>query len=140
MKLMVQTPSNRAAESKRQRHARHAYADGEFPVADEVPQVDFQADEEEEQHEAEICDEGEIGDGGGGEDGVGEAWDATHYGGAEQDAADDFGDDAGLAEEGEGVVEYTTEDEDDGCWMGVSWDYRLVSWYVSSRYVATNLG
>ncbi len=46
-----------------------------------------------------------------------------HDGGAEYDAADDFGDDAGLADQGEGVVEEAAEDDDNG---------RLVS--VSSLY------
>jgi hypothetical protein len=46
-----------------------------------------------------------------------------HDGGAEDDAADDFGDDAGLTDEGEGVVEEAAEDDDYG---------RLVS--VSSLY------
>lgn len=58
--------------------------------------------------------QGEGGDGGGWENGIGEAWDATEDGRTKDNAADDLGDDSGLSDLGEGVMEETTEDDDDG--------------------------
>jgi hypothetical protein len=112
-KLIIQPPSNSTSQTKRQRHTGQANADGHFPIADEEAQIDLEADEEEKKYESQIGDEREVRHGGGGEYGVCEAWDSSHHRRAQQDAADDFGNDAGLADFGEGPVEKATEDDDD---------------------------
>ena len=52
------------------------------------------------------------------EDGIGESGNTSKDGGAEQDAPNDLGDDAGLTEVGEGEVEEAAEDDDDARLQG----------------------
>ena len=122
MELVIQAPGNRTAQAKRQHHAGEPHAQRHPPVRHEELDVDLQADEEEEQHKAEIGDEVEVRHCGGGEDGVLKARDAHHDGGSEDNSPEDFSDDAGLAQLGEGPVEEATEDHDDSCLR------RCISW------------
>ena len=107
---MIQSIRNPAAQSKRQRHPRRAHTQRDPPVADQQPEINLQSHQEEEKDQADIGSRREGRHGGSGEDGVGEARNAAEDGGAEQDAADDFGDDTGLAEFLEGQVEEAAED------------------------------
>lgn len=56
-----------------------------------------------------------------------------HDGGTEDDAADDFGDDAGLANEGERVVEEATEGDDYDCLWGVS-SLHVIKYIILSSW------
>ena len=111
-KLVIQSPGNTASHGKRDGETTASYRCGNSPIAHEEADVRFQADDEEVQHQTEVGDKGQVGEGFGGEDGLSEARNAPHHGGAEQDAADDFGDDAGLADFGEGPVEHMADDQD----------------------------
>lgn len=110
---MVQPPSYCTTQPERQRHPRRPHAQGDLPIAEEVSQIHLQPDEEQEQDEPEVRDEVEVRDRGGGEDGVGESGYASHDGGSEHNASDDFGDDARLADFRERVVEEAAEEDDD---------------------------
>lgn len=111
-KLVVQAPRDSATQAKRQGEARKGNSGRDAPVAEEETHVRLEADHEEVQDEAEVGDKVEVDDRLRGEDGGAEARDVAHYGGAEDDAADDLGDDAGLADLGEGPVEDVAEDDD----------------------------
>lgn len=114
LKLLVQAPGDGVAEAEGQGHARERHADGGPPVVAEHAQIDLEAGQEEEDDEAEIGNVGQDGHAVGGEDVGLEAGDAHHDGRAEQDAADDLGDDTRLAEVAERVVQQAAEDDDDG--------------------------
>ena len=111
-KLVVQPPRNSASQPKRQCQARKGHRRRDAPVADEEAHVGLEADHEEVQHQTEVCNEIEVDDGLRREDGVAKSWDMAHDGGAEDDAADNLGDDAGLADLGERPVEDMAEDDD----------------------------
>jgi len=80
MELVIQAPGNRTAQAKRQQHASESHAQRHSPVRHEELDVDLQADEEEEQHQAEIGDEVEFGIAAAGKM-RSEARDAHHDGG-----------------------------------------------------------
>ena len=111
--LVVQAPGQGAAQSEGQGQAGKGDGRGDPPVANEEAHVGLEADEEEVEHEAEVGDEGQVGQGVLGEDGVAEVGDAAHDRGAEDDAANDLCDDAGLADLLEGPVKKVAEDEDE---------------------------
>lgn len=75
--LMVETICDGTAQAKGQDHSRGPHAQRNPPVGQQQAQIDLQADQEEEEDETQIGGQGEGGDGGGREDCIGEAWDAT---------------------------------------------------------------
>ena len=111
--LIVQPPSQGAAETEGQGETGKCHRGGYAPVADEEADVGLEADEEEVEDEAQVGNEGEAGDGCIGEDGLAEAGNAAHDGGTEDDSADDLCDDTGLADLGEGPVEEVAQDDDE---------------------------
>ena len=54
-KLIVQSHSNSSTESKRNGHTRYSDNEGGFPVAEQKPEIDFEANDEEEQGKSDIC-------------------------------------------------------------------------------------
>lgn len=115
MELIIQTPGNRTAQTKGQQHAPQAHAQRNPPIGHEEVHIDLQSNKEEEEHQAQVSHEIEIGVRCCGEDGLLESRNAHHHGGAENDAAEDFGDDARLTELRERPVQEATEDYNDSC-------------------------
>lgn len=76
-KLVINNLTDRRAQRKRDNHPDERDAARDLEVTTEETEVDFEADDEEEEDEAEVCDEVDERDGGGREDGFGEAGDAT---------------------------------------------------------------
>lgn len=110
---MVQPPGDGKAEAERQQHAGDPHAQSHPPVVGEQADVDLEADEEEEQEEAEVGDIVEDGHGGRREDLILEVRDPRQDGRAQENAADDLGDDPGLADERQRVVQQAAEDYND---------------------------
>lgn len=115
------------ANTKGQDHAGKAHAQRHLPIREEHAHVDFQAYQEQEQNQAQIGHQGQAGHGGGWEDGLLEAGNAHHDGGTKNDAANDFGNDTGLSQLLEGVMEEPAEDDDDSC-LG-----RMLAWLYFHR-------
>lgn len=113
--LVIEAPGDSDTETEGDNHAGEAHTKGNAPVAAEHASINFEADEEQEKEQAEVCNVGEDGHRGGGEDVLLEAGDAHHDRGAQDDAADDLCDDTGLAEPRERVVQEAAEDDDDAC-------------------------
>lgn len=111
--LMIQPIRNRTAQSKRDCHTRCRDADGNTPVANEKPQVGLQTNQKQEKHQPQISHEGQIGDGCRRENGIREARNPTHYGGAQQYASDDLCNHARLADFGKRPMQEVAEDDDD---------------------------
>lgn len=111
-KLVVQAVGDCAAQGKRKGHAGSAHAQRGLPITHEPAQIDLEPDDEQKQDQPDVRDETEIRHGRGGENRLREPRDAAHDRRAEEDAADDFGDDARLTDLGEGPVERAAEDDD----------------------------
>lgn len=77
---MIQTPSKGTTKTERQSHASKTDTHSRPPIADQPSHVDFQTDQEQKQHQAEIGDQVEIRDGFLRENGIGESRDAAHDG------------------------------------------------------------
>lgn len=111
---MVQTVGDSHAEGKGQGHSGQADGQGNLPVLGEEANINLEGNQEEEYDQAQIRDIVQDGDGFGGEDGGLKVGNAHHDRRAQQDAANDLGDDARLSHVGERIVEKTAEDDDDG--------------------------
>ncbi|KAI3476332.1 hypothetical protein L1887_62096 [Cichorium endivia] len=103
-----------SAHAEGEDHACDADCGGLLGASADDAHVDLEADEEEEEDETEGGDEVEVGERRRWEDVLCEAGDATHGGGAEEDAADDLCDDTRLAQSLEREAEYACDDDDDG--------------------------
>jgi hypothetical protein len=101
------------SETEWEEDTRAGYGESGTPSFAEDRGVDFETDKEEEEDETDGGDEVEVWEGRWWEYGGGEAGDSTHHGRTEDDAADDFGDDARLADEFEQPSETLGEDDDD---------------------------
>jgi hypothetical protein len=101
------------AHGKGDDHADERDRDRDFGVAAKEGKVDFEADEEQEQGEANVGDEVEVRDALRREDVAREAGHAAEGGRADQDSGDDFGNDARLAEVAECEVQEAREGDDD---------------------------
>ena len=121
--LMEQAIGDGTAQPKGQGHAGGADTQGDPPVAQQQAEVDLESDQEEEQDQPQVGDIGQVGNGLLGEDVLGEARNAAQGGGAEQNAADNLRDHAGLPDPRERVVQDAAEDDDDsGLWRRASAD------------------
>ena len=112
---MIEAPSDCSAQAKGQGHSSRSNPEGNLPIADQEAQIDLEPDQEQEQQETEVGDEVQVRQGLGRKDVGGETRNAAHDGGTEDDASDDFGDDARLSQLGEWIVQQTAEDDDDAC-------------------------
>jgi hypothetical protein len=112
-KVIVETNGNCATQPKGQRHTSQPYAQRNLPIADEESEIDFQTNNEQEKSKANVCDKGQVGHGGGGKDGIGEARDATHDGRTKQDTPNYFGDDSRLADLGQRPIQQPAKYDDD---------------------------
>jgi hypothetical protein len=108
-KVLVQTPGNGTPQAEREGHAANADAQGNAPVAGQEAHIDFEANKEQEKHEAEVRNQTQIRHGIFGEDCRGEMGNATKHRRAQKDAANDLGDDPRLAEILERIVENATK-------------------------------
>lgn len=113
LEFTVQSHGDSASHAKGHHHAEHAHAQCNLPVVYQEAQIHLQTDNEQEQREPEVGDECELRHGLGGEDGFLESRYAAHDRGPEQDASDDLGDDARLADLGERPLQDSAEDDDD---------------------------
>jgi len=86
MELVIQAPGNRTARPKGSNMPASPTLSATLQLDMKSLTLTSQADEEEEQHQAEIGDEVEVWHCGGGEDGVLKARDAHHDGGSEDNA------------------------------------------------------
>lgn len=111
--IIVDRHSDRGTHAERQYHPNNRDESGIPPVLLHDLRVDLDSDKKEEENEADVCDQVEVGHRGLGKDGVGEIWDMPHDGWTQHDATNDFGDDFRLSEEGEDVAEALGEAEDD---------------------------
>lgn len=111
--LVVKPHGYRAPQTKRNGHADDADIECYLPVAHEIAQVDFESDDEEKEHKTKVSDQIQLGHGGIREDVGFESGDASHGGWTQQDASNDLGDNARLAELVQGPFERATETDDD---------------------------
>jgi hypothetical protein len=113
--LIVHANGDRRAKPKGQDEADGRYGEGGAGMSSEDAQVRLDADEEEEEDQADVGDEVQIGDRSRREDVVGEVGNATKGCRAEDDAGDDVGDNARLSKAREGDAQDAREgDDDDG--------------------------
>lgn len=107
LELVVYAPCDGVPQAKGQDKTTQADAQGNAPIGGEQADVDFESDEEKKQDEAEVGDVVEHGKRIGGEDVFFKVRDARQHGRTQQNAADDLGDDARLAQAGQRIVEQT---------------------------------
>ena len=61
LELVVQPNCNGTSQTERDGHTDYTNIEGYFPVAEQEPQVDFEADDEEEQGETEVRNQVQVG-------------------------------------------------------------------------------
>lgn len=89
-KLLIDRRRDARARSEGDDQSCGGDQDGGLPIPLDDPHVDLHPYEEQEKDETDGRDEVEEGEGGGGEDVLGETGDSTESGGAEDDPAYDF--------------------------------------------------
>lgn len=114
LELVVQADGDGCAQPERHDHADDADIERHLPVAHKEAQIDFEPDDEQEKHKAQVRGQIQHRHARIRKDILLEAWNSAKCSRTEQDAADNFGYDAGLAYLGQRPVESSTENDDDG--------------------------
>jgi hypothetical protein len=111
--LVVEAPGQSAAQCEGQRKSSKGDSRGNAPIADEEANIGLETNEEKVQDETEVGDEREAGQRFVGKYVLLETGDAAHNRGTEDDATDDFGNNARLANLLQGPMEKVTQDQDE---------------------------
>ena len=127
--LVVEAPGQSAAQCEGQRKSSKGDSRGNAPIADEEANIGLETNEEKVQDKTEVGDEREAGQRFVGEDVLLETGDAAHDRGTEDDATDDFGNNARLTNLLQGPMEKVTQDQDE---RGLE-ATRLAGWGANSQ-------
>lgn len=102
------------AKAERQNHTGERYDGRVAAILLHDRRVDFEADQEEEEDQADVGDEVKVGDGLLGEDAISKVWDTAHNRWSEDDTSNDLGDDFWLFDQTENPSQTLGEDDNDG--------------------------